>query len=410
MPVGKHRARVLAFKSVAEAEREVARLGIRPPALQWLAHKMSLRAVRLEQVRGKSAALLKQECLAVGCDCAIAPQVAAFDDTPRAVIIIAHLRQYQRLLARLPGQALGLGELAEEIRQALAAYEAARRPRWICRGVRLPTDRRTLVMGIINVTPDSFSGDGLAGRAEAAVRQGLAFVEAGADLLDVGGESTRPGSEPVPVEEELHRIEPVIRELAAATSVPISVDTQKPAVARRALELGAAIVNDVNALRAPGMAELVAETGAGVILMHMRGVPKTMQVDPYYEDLMTEIYDYLAARLEAALQAGVAEEAIAVDPGFGFGKTVQHNLELLRRLEELHSLGRPVVIGTSRKSTLGVVLDKPVQERLLGTAASCAVAICCGAHVIRVHDVAEMVQVARMTDAILQGWEPDDSA
>ncbi|MBC7286664.1 MAG: dihydropteroate synthase [Armatimonadetes bacterium] len=270
--------------------------------------------------------------------------------------------------------------------------------------------QRTLVMGIINVTPDSFSGDGLAGRVDAAVSQGVAFVEAGADILDVGGESTRPGSDPVSAEEELSRVSDVIRELSGAVDVPISIDTQKPVVAKRAIELGASIVNDVYGLRAPGMLDVVADAGVGVVIMHMLGQPKTMQVAPRYGDFMKEICDFLRERIEAATAAGVDFEAIAVDPGFGFGKTVGHNLEMLRRLRELHSLGRPVVIGTSRKSTIGLVLDKPVEERLWGTAATCAIAIANGAHVIRVHDVREMVDVARMSDAVVYGWEHDDTS
>jgi dihydropteroate synthase len=264
-------------------------------------------------------------------------------------------------------------------------------------------------MGIINLTDDSFSGDGLGDDLSLAVQRGLALVEAGADILDVGAESTRPGSLPVPAEQELARLAPVIRELSTATGAPISVDTQKPEVARKALELGAAIVNDVRGLRAPGMAETVAEFGAGVVIMHMLGEPRTMQAAPHYEDLMAEIYDFLCRQVDKAIEAGIPECAVAVDPGFGFGKTVNHNLEILRRLRELHCLGRPVVIGTSRKSTIGKVLDRPVEDRLMGTAATCATAVANGAHVIRVHDVAEMTQVARMTDAIMWGWDENAS-
>lgn len=400
-----HRARVLTLPTPEDARQEIARLGVQPPADGWMADKTQLRALRLENIDGRAAAVLKQECLAIGCDCAVSPAVAAFDPTPAPVIIIASLRHYPLLIQRLRRQPFGLASLADEIEQTIARFEQVRRPVWTCRGRSIPTDRRTAVMGIINVTDDSFSGDGLAGRVDAAVSQGLAFAEAGADILDVGGESTRPGSDPVPPDVELARVEPVIRELAGATDLPISIDTQKPEVARRALELGACMVNDVNGLRAQGMAAVVAEYDAGAVIMHMLGSPKTMQQQPHYDDLMAEIYAFLCQRVEQATDAGVRFEAIAVDPGFGFGKTVQHNLEILRRLRELHSLGRPVLIGTSRKSTIGAVLDRPVHERLLGTAATCAVAIANGAHIIRVHDVAEMKQVAQMTDAILQGWD-----
>ncbi len=405
-----HRPRVLSLDSPQAAVAEMRKLGVQAPADAWMADKAQVRAIRLENVPGRAANLLKQECLAVGIDCAVSPQVCRFDDTPRPVIVIGDLRRLKRLVDRLAMQPFGLPEIGREIAFALEAYEAGRRPKWICRGRQVPTDRRTVVMGIINVTPDSFSGDGLAGHVDLAVERAVAMAQAGADIIDVGGESTRPGSDPVPVEEELRRVIPVIRELAGRVDALISVDTQKPEVAKGALEAGAHIVNDVFGLRAPGMIETVAEFGAGAVIMHMLGTPKTMQQSPRYEDLMTEIYDFLCRQIEAAVEGGVAYEAIAIDPGFGFGKTVQHNLEMLRRLRELTSLGRPVLIGTSRKSTIGHVLGREVSQRLWGTAATCAVAIANGAHIIRVHDVAEMADVAKMTDAIMQGWQEGESS
>jgi dihydropteroate synthase len=260
----------------------------------------------------------------------------------------------------------------------------------VCGKYRLPIGERTLVMGIINVTPDSFSGDGLAGQTAAAVRHGVAMVEEGADIIDVGGESTRPGAEPVPLEEELRRVVPVVRELAAAVDVPISVDTYKAAVAREALAAGATMVNDISGMRFdPGMAEVVAKSGAGVVLMHILGTPRDMQVDPHYDDVMMEI--------------GVERERIVVDPGIGFGKTREHNLEIIRRLGELRSLGMPILLGVSRKSFIGATLDLPPEERLEGTAAAVAIGIANGADIVRVHDVGPMIRVARMTDAIVRG-------
>jgi len=403
-----HRPRVLTLADLEVAREEVARIGVREPALNWLAAKTQLRAVRLEKVRGKTAALLKQECLSVGCDCAVSPAVAAFDDTPRAVIIMATLRQYERLLEQLKRQVLGLADLAAEVEQALASYEAARAPVWTCRGRQLPVGQRTLIMGVLNLTPDSFSGDGLAGRPQEALARAQAMIAAGADILDIGGESTRPGSDAVPANEEWARVAPIIEALAGRDDVVLSLDTRKTEVAEKGLEAGVHIINDVGGLRAPGMAQVVAASGAGAIIMHMKGEPKTMQVEPIYEDLMTEIYEFLSERMEAALEAGVTETAIAVDPGFGFGKTVEHNLTIVRRLRELHTLGRPVVLGPSRKSTIGKVLDKPPEERVWGTAATCAVGIAAGAHVLRVHDVDEMRQVAQMTDAVLRGWQPHE--
>lgn len=259
----------------------------------------------------------------------------------------------------------------------------------------------TKLMGVVNVTPDSFSDGGLYLDPEAAIAHGRELVEAGADILDVGGESTRPGAEGVGAEEELARVVPVIEGLGGA-GAQVSVDTSKAAVAAAALDAGAEIVNDVTALRGdPEMAALCAERGCGVVLMHMLGRPRTMQDDPRYDDVVTEVKAFLAERLEAAVAAGVPEEGIWLDPGIGFGKTGAHNMELLRRLGELRELGRPLVVGTSRKSFIGRIDGSPPDERLGGTIASSVLAAVEGAEVLRVHDVAEVRQALTLTAAIL---------
>ncbi len=259
-------------------------------------------------------------------------------------------------------------------------------------------------MGIINVTPDSFSGDGVVD-ANAAVAKAWRFVEDGADIVDIGGESTRPGSQPVPADEEMRRVLPVIERLRAENfPLPISVDTYKPEVAKSALQAGACIVNDIFGLRQPGMMELVAELKPIVVIMHMQGTPQTMQINPTYQDCVREIAEFLKQQVEVAMKMGLPGERIIVDPGIGFGKTVEHNLEILRRLREIKALGFPVLIGTSRKSFIGKVLGIEVPaERVWGTAATVAIAIANGADIVRVHDVREMVQVVRMTDAIVRG-------
>lgn len=273
-----------------------------------------------------------------------------------------------------------------------------------CHRHELPLGQRTLVMGIINVTPDSFSGDGITD-TDAAVAKAWKFVEDGADIVDIGGESTRPGSQPVPAEEEMSRVLPVIERLVAeGFPLPISVDTYKPEVAKRALEAGACIVNDIFGLRQPGMMELVAEFKPVVVIMHMQGTPQTMQLNPTYEDCVREIAEFLKGQASAAMEAGLPKERIIVDPGIGFGKTVEHNLEILRRLREIKALGFPVLIGTSRKSFIGKILGIEIPaERVWGTAATVAIAIANGADIVRVHDVREMVQVVRMADAIVRG-------
>lgn len=257
------------------------------------------------------------------------------------------------------------------------------------------------LMGVVNVTPDSFSDGGLYLDAGAAVVHGEELTRAGAAILDVGGESTRPGAEPVGAGEELRRVEPVIAALAAGGAT-VSVDTSKSAVAAAALEAGATIVNDVTALRGdPAMAALCAERGATVVLMHMRGEPRTMQENPVYDDVVAEVKAFLEARLEAAVAAGVEEERIWLDPGIGFGKTVAHNLELLSRLGELTALGRPLLVSPSRKSFIGAIDGSAVSERLGGTIATSLLAVTAGAEVLRVHDVAEMTQALRLATAVL---------
>jgi len=262
---------------------------------------------------------------------------------------------------------------------------------------------RTYVMGIINVTPDSFTGDGLVGSIEAARDRAERMVRAGVDILDVGGESTRPGSEPVDPQEERRRTEPVVSALAPL-GVPISIDTRRAVVAEAAITAGASLINDVSGLNDdPDMAPLAAETGAAVCLMHMRGTPASMQDAPEYGDVVEEVASMLVERRLWALEAGIAPERIIVDPGIGFGKTVEHNLDLLNQLDWIRERCQaPLLVGTSRKRFIGAVLDRPTEERLMGTAASVAAAIARGADIVRVHDVPEMVDVARLADAVLR--------
>jgi dihydropteroate synthase len=258
-------------------------------------------------------------------------------------------------------------------------------------------------MGIVNVTPDSFSDGGLFLDAEAAVRHGRELAAEGAEILDVGGESTRPGADAVSAGEELERVGPVVEALAADdATIPISIDTSKRPVAEAALDAGAQIVNDVTALRGdPELASLCADRGSGLVLMHMLGDPRTMQDDPRYGDVVDDVTAFLAERIEFATSAGVDEGQIWIDPGIGFGKTVEHNLELLRRLGELRELGRPIVVGTSRKSFIGKLTGAEVEGRLGGTVASNVLAYANGADVLRVHDVAPVREALTTADAIL---------
>jgi len=257
-------------------------------------------------------------------------------------------------------------------------------------------------MGIVNVTPDSFSDGGAYLNPDRAVDHALSLACQGADILDVGGESTRPGSLPVPEGDELDRVIPVIRKLREKTGVLISVDTAKSAVARAALDAGADMINDTSALRSdPEMAGVVARSGAAIILMHMKGAPRTMQDSPRYDDLLGEIRSFLAGRIRAAEAAGIASERVIVDPGIGFGKTAEHNLTLLNRLDAFQELGRPVCVGFSRKAFIGRVLGLPPEERLEGTIAAAVISVGHNAQILRVHDVGPVAKAVRMAEAIL---------
>ena len=254
-------------------------------------------------------------------------------------------------------------------------------------------------MGVLNVTPDSFSDGGHFLDPQKAVDKAVQMVEEGADILDIGGESTRPGSDPVPLEEETRRIIPVIESVAKRLRVVISVDTYKSALARRALEAGATVVNDITGLKGdPAMKDVIARRGASVVLMHMQGTPKTMQQKPVYKDVVAEVSQFLKHQADEAVKAGIRQ--VIVDPGIGFGKTLDHNLSLIKNLGVLRSAGFPILVGPSRKSFLGAILDLPVGERLEGTAAAVAICIMNGASVVRVHDVKEMKRIAMVVDRI----------
>ena len=270
-----------------------------------------------------------------------------------------------------------------------------------CGPFQLKLGRRTLIMGVINVTPDSFSDGGLFFDKKSAVDHGKALADAGADIIDVGGESSRPFSKPVPTDEEIRRIGPVIEELAGCVSIPISIDTCKADVAEHAIDAGAAIVNDIGALRFdPAMATVVAHANLPIVLMHMQGLPKNMQVNPSYDDVVAEVRHFLADAIDRATLAGIDRNKIIVDPGIGFGKTVNHNLLLLKHLSALHSLKVPVLIGTSRKSFIAKLLGEDMERREVGTQATVAAAALQGVHIVRVHDVKRSKDTLKTIEAI----------
>lgn len=414
-----HNARVLSLNTAEEIAAEMRKVGSDEPGIRHMVRKAKHYLVKLERVRRPVAHIIKEAFLSQGGDAAVHGAMITATEDYSDVIMSGTIKQYDGVVRNLREQGFGCDKIATEILQAIQYFESepARPAAESVTDLRLTSffeslGQRTLIMGILNVTPDSFSDGGLYSDRAAAISRGIEMAEQGADIIDVGGESTRPGSDPVSQEEEIARVVPVVEELSSKVTIPLSVDTTKATVARLALEAGASIVNDVSSATAdPAMPGLLAERGCPAVLMHMKGTPKDMQVNPQYDDLMGEICRFLRERIAALVAAGVSEGSIIVDPGFGFGKTVEHNLTILRRLRELKSLGRPILLGTSRKSTIGKVLgDLPAECRMEGTAATVALAIANGADIVRVHDVQEMSRVARMADAVIRPRHGSDRA
>jgi dihydropteroate synthase len=405
--VAQYRPRVLEASTAAEVVIELVRTRSDPEGVGIMAPKGRTLLVRLDDVPLKAAPLLKQEMLGLGADVAHARGVADHSVARTSAVLIGNPGQYRRLVTKLHRQPFRLSEIGEAVEAAIDRF-SARSPESLPGMHRpVPLGDRTRVMGVVNVTPDSFFDGGLHLEPTEAVAHALRLVAEGADLLDIGGESTRPGAPTVSAREELRRIAPVLEALRDASPVPVSVDTRKPEVAKAALELGADLVNDVEALRHPAMRRLIARSGAPAILMHMRGTPATMQRDTKYDDLRGEVYGSLAGSAATAIEAGVAPEQLLIDPGLGFGKSGEQNLELLHHLGEFRSLGLPIVVGASRKSFLGRAQgDAPPEHRLEAGIAAAVLAAREGASILRVHDVGATVRALRLVDAVRRGaWE-----
>lgn len=392
--------RCLEIASIESSRSEMEKIGVDPAGVSIMAPKQLHYNLKLEGLKPVQANILKQDMLSIGGEAAVARGAASCSVAFSDALVSGTLRQFETLIDKLKGQSLGLGEAAESMRRAidnraLSVYKLKSK-----RGP-LTIGPATLIMGILNVTPDSFSDGGRFMDPGMALERALEMASEGADWIDIGGESTRPGAEPVDAAEELKRVVPVIEALALR-GLTVSIDTTKASVAEAAIGAGASIVNDVSALSLdPGMAGVVAKLGVPLILMHMRGTPKTMQLDTSYGDLMSEVYGYLHSRVEFAAEMGIDPESIIVDPGLGFGKSVEGNFELLGRLREFKSLGRPVLAGPSRKSFIGKTLGLTgTEERLAGTIAACVLAVANGAAILRVHDVKEVRRAAAIADAV----------
>lgn len=385
-------------------EKEMTALGVSPQAIAHMAAKGRFFLVRADGLSPVAANILKQDMLSRGGEVAVHAGVIVHRVEKTGVLLMGTLAQYRELITKLEKQQFGLPRLAEEIGAVLAAQMRTGVRTIPYDGGNLELGKRTLVMGIVNVTPDSFSDGGNFFDAEKAIAHGFALAAAGADILDVGGESTRPGAALVTAEEELARVLPVISGLKEQTALPISIDTYKPQVARAALLGGAHILNDVWGMQWEGdptheMAAVAAEYGAPIIVMHN-------QKGTEYKDLIGDMIDFFSRSIDIGLAQGMKQEQIILDPGIGFGKTPEQNLEVLARMKELTALGCPLLLGTSRKSVISYCLTgdntAPIQDRIFGTAATVALGIQNGADIIRVHDVKEMLQTVKITDKIVR--------
>jgi dihydropteroate synthase len=393
--------RLLVVPTAEQAVRELQRMAVDNSGIVEMVPKMRSLCVQLSRLECCQANILKQEMLSVGGDAAVARGSVACSIESTDCVLIGTAKQLARLVRKLRAQPFGLSELAVEL-DTLLRQAAAKPAAWLTSRRSLSL-QRPLIMGILNVTPDSFSDAGQCHDPGMAFERALQMEAEGADIIDIGGESTRPGASPVSSDDELRRVVPLVERLAGTLKCAISVDSWKSAVAGRALAAGAEIINDISGFNFdPSMAALAAASGAGVVLMHTRGTPEKMQQDTAYDDLMGEISAGLRASLGRAREAGVCADCIAIDPGIGFGKDVSGNLELLRRLAELSGFGLPILTGPSRKSFIGTTLGRShPDDRLFGTAATVALSVSHGASILRVHDVKAMRDVADMAHAVM---------
>lgn len=410
-PRDRFNVRVLACSCPHDFAAEIAKVGAEWEGVVRMVAKAEHFVVKAHGLRVPAALILKEAMLSKGGDCAIHRDAITHKVERSDCVLMGSEKAFSHLFDDLRAQPFDLPSLAEEIQHAI---ENVKRTEPLTPSDEVLSERlrrfyaavrtRTAIMGILNVTPDSFSDGGQHATTESAVEHGLRMADDGADVLDIGGESSRPGAEPVSLDDELARVIPVIEALRNQTQTPISIDTYKPEVARAALDAGADIINDITGLADAGMRSLAAERRCPVVVMHMLGDPRTMQENPTYEDVISEIMAFLRERIGLAVEAGLPRELLIMDPGIGigFGKTAEHNVEILRKLRDFRSLGLPILIGTSRKAFIGKALGGvPSSERIFGTAATVALSIANGANIIRVHDVKEMSQVARMADAML---------
>jgi dihydropteroate synthase len=391
-------------KDIKKSMREI---GVDPYGINIMFPKACAYLIRIKSLSNIAANILKQEMLSLGADAAIARGALTGQKKKTDCLLMANLAQLRRLSQKLNKQPFGLCKVSLEISEAIDNYRKDKFNLEIGKH-RLCLGAKPVLMGIVNLTPDSFSGDGFYSSDRVCFGSGLArvydyaqkMVSQGAGIIDLGAESSRPQARIVSLKEELSRAIPAIKILAKKLRVPVSVDTRKPEVARQALECGASIINDIGGLRDLKMAKVIAKYKAAVVIMHMKGVPATMQKNTRYDFLISEIIEFLRNSIARALEAGISPGKIIIDPGIGFGKDLSGNLEILKSLREFKILGKPILIGPSRKSFIGQILGKPVEERLYGTLASCIIAAGEGANILRIHDIKQIKEALKVWEAV----------
>jgi len=381
-----------------EAINELVKIGVHKDAVSILAPKMFHINIKIKEVPPQDAIIIKQEMLCCGGDASIPYNALPPASEKGDIILSGNMKQFEILISRLKRQYKRLRETGEEIERLLANLN--RRVKMKIGKMNFEFGKKTYIMGILNVTPDSFYDGGKYFDVDSAIERAKIMEKEGADIIDIGGESSRPFSKRIDKDEEMKRVIPVIEAIRGEIKIPISIDTYKPEVAESAIKAGADMINDITALR-NGMEKIAGEYDVPVVLMHMKGTPETMQINPYYRDVNEEIIKFLNERIKFAIHNGIDENKIIIDPGIGFGKRQEDNLKIISHLTEYRGLGKPILIGLSRKSFIGNILNLPPEERLEGSIAASIIAIQNGADIIRCHDVLATRRAAMVADAIM---------
>jgi len=389
-------ARILKFETVDEFKDFLLKqIKVDPRGIKFLKNKYQTLYFYFKNIPNHTCNIIKQEMLACGGEAAVSKEVAQFKQGKSNILIYGTRKAIQKFIEKSEHQIKSVADISNQIKEALSTYESI--PELEISRTKFDFKNKVYIMGVLNLTPDSFYDGGRYLDKEKAIQQALAMVKEGADIIDIGGESTRPGAEKISVKEEINRVIPVLKAIRKEIKIPISVDTYKSETAEAALIEGADIVNDISGLRFDKkMAKIIARYNAGVVVMHIKGTPKTMQLNPVYEDLVSEIKEHLEKSIKIALENGINFNKIIIDPGIGFGKRLEDNYVIINKLEEFKIFGRPILIGLSRKSLIGKVLNQTPEERLPGTLVLNAISILNGANIIRVHDVEEHKKMIKL--------------